>query len=90
MSDIKFKLDINGLRELMKSADMRQALNDVAVNVQSKAHMISGGEPFEHRIGIGSFTAIATVFPDSEAADKSVYKSNVLEKSLDGLPRSKK
>ncbi len=90
MSDIKFKLDINGLRELMKSADMRQALNDVAVSVQHKAEIISGGEDFAHAVDIADYVAIGSVYPDSKSAASAVYKSNILEKSLDGLPRSKK
>ena len=89
MSKIKFKLNINGLRQLMKSADMRQAVNAVGVSVENKARVISGGENFTHDTKILDFVAITTVYPDSKSAASAVYRDNILEKSLSGLPRKK-
>ena len=90
MSKVKFKLNIIGLRELMRSADMRQALNAAGVSVENKAQTFSGGEDFAHAIKVLDYTALATVYPNSNEAYKAVYKDNILEKSLSGLPRTKK
>ncbi len=89
MSKIKFKLNINGLRQLMKSADMRQAVNAAGVSVENKARIISGGEDFTHETKILSYAAITTVFPNSKSAASAVYRDNILDKSLSGLPRKK-
>ena len=90
MSDIKFKLNLSGLRELMKSADMRQVLNSAGVVVTNKAEALSGGEDFSHAVKILDYTAVATVFPNSKEAYRAAYKNNILEKSLSGLPRTKR
>ena len=90
MSKVDFELDIKGLQELMKSAEMQQILNETAASVASKASMQSGGEDFGQDVRVASYVAIGTVFPQSEAAAKASFQNNVLEKSLSGLPRTKK
>lgn len=57
MSNVKFKLNLPGLNELMKSGEMQAILNEKAANIQSAA-----GDGYEiesaHPI---SFVAIASV-----------------------------
>lgn len=90
MSKVEFKLDIKGLQELMKSTEMQQILSETTTNVAQKAAMQTGGENYGHDVRVASYVAIGTVFPQSEAAAKASYENNVLEKSLSGLPRTKK
>ena len=90
MNKVDFELDINGLRELMKSSEMQQILNETATNVADKARMQTGNEDFGHDVRVASYVAIGTVFPQSEAAARASFQDNVLEKSLSGLPRTKK
>lgn len=90
MNKVEFELDIEGLQELMKSSEMQQILNETATNVADKARMQTGNEDFGHDVRVASYVAIGTVFPQSEAAARASYQDNVLEKSLSGLPRTKK
>jgi len=89
MNRVDFKLDIKGLRELMKSAEMQQILKETVADVANKASMQTGGDEFGTAIVMGSYVAMGRVFPDSGSAVRAVYQDNVLEKSLNGLPRSK-
>ena len=89
MNKVDFELDIKGLQELMKSSEMQQILNETGAEVANKASMLTGGESFSHAVRTINYVAIGTVFPNSETAAKAVYQDNVLEKSLDGLPRTK-
>lgn len=90
MNKVEFELDIEGLQELMKSSEMQQILNETATNVADKARMQTGNEDFGHDVRVASYVAIGTVFPQSEAAARASFQDNVLEKSLSGLPRTKK
>ena len=81
---VEFKLDINGLRELMKSAEMQGALEEAGQSVASAA----GGD-YGHRVHVASYVAICNVYPDTKEAAKDNYENNTLEKALGsaGLPR---
>lgn len=89
MNKVDFKLDIKGLQELMKSSEMQQVLNETGSSVAEKASLMTGGEAFDHKVRTINYVAIGTVFPQSETAARASYQDNVLEKSLDGLPRTK-
>lgn len=89
MNKVEFELDINGLRELMKSSEMQEILREIGIDVANKASMISGGEDYGYDNHIANYVAIETIFPQSEAAAKACFQDNVLDKSLDGLPRKK-
>lgn len=89
MNKVEFELDIEGLRELMKSSEMQEILREIGVDVANKASMISGGEEYGYDHHIADYVAIETIFPESKAAAKASYQDNVLEKSLSGLPRTK-
>lgn len=89
MTNIEFDLDIDGLRELMKSSEMQQILNETGSAVAANASGISGGESFDHAVRTADYTAIGTVFPETKEAAQATYQQNVLEKALSGLPRTK-
>lgn len=89
MNNIEFDLDIDGLRELMKSSEMQSILNEAGSVVAANASGISGGESFDHEVRTADYTAIGTVFPATKEAGQVAYQQNVLEKALSGLPRTK-
>ncbi len=78
MSDaVKFKLNINGLRELMKSAEMQAHLEACG-----RAVARSAGSEYGTRVHTASYVAIVNVYPESKAAARDVYKNNTLLKAL--------
>lgn len=87
----KFELDLDGLRELMKSGEMQSILGEAVQTVQGAAEGMAKGAQFGTDVREASYVAIGTVYPaDSESA-KATYQENVLEKALgaSGLPRDK-
>ena len=74
---IKFELNLPGLNELMKSAEMQQALTEAGNKV---AH--SAGPDFGIRTHVASFVAITNVFPESREAAVKNSKENTLLKAL--------
>lgn len=91
MSKMNFKLDINGLRELMKSEEMQTVLTEAGEDVANIASNMSDGEPYGVRPHTASYVAIANIYPDSEAAAKMNSDMNIAVKALSssGLPLSK-
>lgn len=81
---VDFKLDLNGLRELMKGPEMRQQLEKHAERVAQTASNMSGGEDFGTRYAVLDYTAVCTIYPDSKAAAHDNYENNTLLKSLSG------
>ncbi len=77
MSSVKFKLDINGLRELMKSEEMQAVLEECG---QATAN--SAGRDYGTRVHTASFVAIANVYPENRKAAREVFKDNTLLKAL--------
>ena len=91
MSKMNFKLDINGLRELMKSEEMQTVLTEAGDEVANIASNMSDGEPYGVRPHTASYVAIANIYPDSEAAAKMNSDMNIAVKALSssGLSLSK-
>lgn len=81
MSKVKFKLNLKGLNELMKSDAMQNILNDYGSQVAGKASNSSGAE-YGYRTHLASWVAITNVYPDSKEAARDNYKHNTLLKSL--------
>lgn len=75
MSD--FELNLPGLNELMKSAEMQAVLIQAGNAVASAA----GGD-YGVRTHVASFVAIANVYPNSAKAAKDNFENNTLVKSL--------
>lgn len=90
MSNLDFKLDIGGLRELMKSGEMHSILDEAGASVASRAGSIGEGT-YGHRVHDASYVAIVNVYPDSEEAAKDNYENNTVLKALgsSGLPMHK-
>jgi hypothetical protein len=75
----EFKLNLAGLNELMKSAEMQQVLDEKGKEVASRA-----GEGYGYRTHVASFVAITNVFPDTKEAAKDNYTNNTLLKAING------
>lgn len=90
MSNVDFELDINGLRELMKSGEMKSVLNEAGRAVESKAEAMSG-EEYGHRVHDASYVSIVNIYPDSKEAAKDNFENNTALKALSssGYPRHK-
>lgn len=77
MSKAEFKLDIAGLNEVMKSDEMQAVVGAAAAAVARNA-----GSGFDFRPYVGSYAAMANVFPDSKEAASRNYKENALVKAV--------
>lgn len=77
MSNVDFKLDMDGLNELMKSPEMVSILEDATSQVANGA-----GHGFGKRVGQGSYAAIGNVFADSKESAKKAYDTNCLIQAL--------
>lgn len=89
MTKVNFELDIEGLRDLMKSPEMQSILQETAAHVAHNASMLSAGAEFGNAVHTANYVSIGTAFPESSEAAKASYQNNVLEKALSGLPRTK-
>ena len=83
MNDVKFKLDINGLRELMKSSEMESVLQQAGDSVAARGTAMSGGE-YAARVHTATYTAIANIYPNSDKARKDNWEKNTALKALHG------
>lgn len=83
MNDVKFKLDINGLRELMKSSEMQSVLQQAGNSVAARGTAMSGGK-YSARVHTASYTAIANIYPDSDKARRDNWDKNTALKALQG------
>ena len=77
---VKFELNINGLRELMKSPAMKGVLEQAGMNVKSHAEGMSGGT-YGYRVHDASYVSICNVYPDTPEALRDNYKNNSLLKA---------
>lgn len=77
MRSVDFKLNLNGLRELMKSSGMQSHLSSAGQAVASAA-----GQGYGTRVHEASYVAICNVYPDSEEAVQDNYENNTLLKAL--------
>ena len=81
MSKVKFKLNLKGLNELMKSDAMQTVLDGYGSQVAGKASNSSGAE-YAYRTHLASWVAITNAYPDAKEAARDNYKHNTLLKSL--------
>lgn len=80
MSKIKFKLDLKGLNELMKSGEMQGVLNSAAAQIAGAA---GAGYETETAHPI-SFVAIASVRAATPEARRENNQNNTLLKAMGG------
>ena len=83
---IKFKLNLPGLNELMKSPEMQDALLEAGQAVAQSA-----GSDYAAEVHTASWIAISNVYPDSKQAAHENFKDNTLLKAIGsvGLKQTK-
>ena len=86
-NDVKFKLNLPGLNELMKSQEMQNALLEAGQAVATSA-----GSDYAAEVHTASWIAISNVYPDSKKAANDNFRHNTLLKALGsvGLSMDKK
>ena len=86
MADVKVKLNLPGLNELMKSAEISQAVLEAGQAVAQAA-----GADYAAEVHTANWIAIANVYPDSKQAAHDNFKDNTLLKALGsvGLKQTK-
>lgn len=86
-NDVKFKLNLPGLNELMKSQEMQNALLEAGQAVATSA-----GSDYAAEVHTASWIAISNVYPDSKKAANDNFRHNTLLKALGsvGLSMEKK
>lgn len=77
MSKADFKLNLQGLNELMKSSAMQAHLHRAGQTVAGAA----GGD-YSSRTYVINYVAIENIFPNSPSAAHDNYKNNTLVKAL--------
>lgn len=85
-SNIEVELNIGGLNDLMKGAEIQSQLQKAGDAVARSA-----GAEYASSVHVASFVAIANVYPNSKKAAKENYESNTLLKAVSsvGLPTHK-
>lgn len=85
-NDVKFKLNLAGLNELMKSAEMQSALLEAGNAVASSA-----GSDYAAEVHVANWIAISNVYPNSKQAAHENFEDNTLLKALGsvGLSQTK-
>lgn len=84
MGNVKFKLNLPGLNELMKSAPMQDALMNAGQAVANQASGATAGYTLR-------WIGVCNIFPDSAESAHDNFKNNTLMKALGavGLKMSK-
>ena len=84
---VKFKLNLKGLSDLMKSGEMQSALLEAGEVVAKTA-----GDGFEAEVHTADYIAISNVYANSQEAYRENMKNNTLLTALGsvGLRMSKK
>lgn len=77
MSKVKVILNKSGVRQLLKSHEMKVGLGDIAQNIASKA-----GEGYESDIKYMRTRVIASAYTATEEAMKDNDKNNTLRKAV--------
>ncbi|HFI0042628.1 TPA: hypothetical protein ACGO8N_001180 [Streptococcus suis] len=77
MSNMRFKLNRAGVRELLKSPEMQAALTDKANGIRNRA-----GDGYESDIFVGKTRANAMVYAHSFTAKRDNKKNNTLLKAV--------
>lgn len=77
MSKAVFELNLAGLNQLMKSAEMQAVLSSAASSIAGAA-----GEGYESKVKTASFVALAKIYPTTGAAARDNVKNNTLLKAL--------
>jgi len=86
MGKVRFKLNLKGLNDLMKSAEMQSALLEAGQAVANSA-----GSDYAAEVHKADYIAISNVYPDSNRAAHENFKENTLLKAVGsvGLKQTK-
>ena len=76
-SDVAFKLNLQGLNELMKSAEMQAVLDEAGRAVANVA-----GDGYTTTGRTGQYIGFSNVYPEDKQAAKDNYENNTLLKAL--------
>lgn len=76
-NNVKFKLNLPGLNELMKSSEMQSALKEAGQAVANAA-----GSDYTAEVHTANWIAISNVYPDSKRAASENFKENSLLKAV--------
>lgn len=74
---VKFKLNSQGVRDLLQSNEMQGVLRNVASQKAQQA-----GEGYESDVKLGKKRAYANIFPASAGAAADNFDNNTLEKVI--------
>jgi hypothetical protein len=77
MSKVKFEMNGEGVRELLKSTEMQAILKSAADN---KA--VAAGEGYASEVHLGQKRAYANIYPSTKDAAYDNYDNNTLEKVI--------
>lgn len=77
MNKVIFKLNRNGVKQLLKSTEMQSVITKHAHNIQSRC-----GDGYELTEKIGKNRAMARVTAKTKKAKKDNYNNNTLLKAL--------
>ena len=77
MAKVKFKLNYNGVGQLLKSAEMQGVLEEKATGIKNRA-----GEGYAQDVYVGKTRANAMVYADSFKAKRDNKKNNTLLKAV--------
>ena len=80
MAKVKFELNREGVRELLRSPEMTEIISSAAERVAAAAS--SGGRNYNAEVTIGGNRVAARIKPADSAAYYSNLKHNTLIKSL--------
>ncbi len=84
MPKVVFELNRAGVAELLRSSEMREAINAAARSVANNAAGMASGAEYEVEVGFFKDRVSAKVSPANGKATDSMYKNNSLEKALRG------
>ena len=77
MAKMKFKLNYDGVGQLLKSAEMQGVLEEKATGIKNRA-----GEGYAKDVYVGKTRANAMVYADSYKAKRDNKKNNTLLKAV--------
>jgi len=77
MKRVKFKLNLKGLNEIMKSEEMQAVLAEAGKQVAASA-----GNGYESDVHTASFVSIANVYPNTFMSAKRNWRENTLLKAI--------
>lgn len=77
MAKMKFKLNYDGVGQLLKSAEMQGVLEEKATGIKNRA-----GEGYAQDVYVGKTRANAMVYADSYKAKRDNKKNNTLLRAV--------